>query len=119
MDTFVGDTPRIIIKTGIVLTGYDTLWIKFKRPDDTTGHWVATIHSTPTWLYYDCTPADLNMPGVWALEAHAHDPAAPGIPLVQLHGKPFNLDVAMPLPETTKPPTTAAPTTLAPTTLAP
>jgi hypothetical protein len=124
MDTFVGDTPRLVIKTGIDLSGYDTLLIKFRRPNHTSGFWTATIYPTNnTWMYYDLLPTDLNIPGMWALEAHAHDPALPGAVTAHLHGKPFNLDIAMPLTESSSPPTTMAPTTtittLSPTTLAP
>lgn len=123
MDTFVGDTPRLTIRTGIDLSGYDVLWIKFRRPNGTQGHWVATIHANTTWMYYDLDPTDLNMPGTWVLEAHAHEPTPPGAVTARLHGKPLNLEVIQPLAETSTVPTTLAPTTtittLAPTTLAP
>lgn len=112
METFVGDTPKIILKTRIDLSSYDVLWIKFKRPDRTTGHWVATQSGTDvTWMEYQLVEVDLDMPGDWVLQAHAHDSIAP---TAALHGKWVDLKVLSPLPETTTPPTTLAPTTLAP-----
>jgi len=107
METFVGDTIRIILQTGIDLTGYTTLWIKYKKPDLSTGHWVATKDGTEdTWMYYDTLETDLDMPGIWTIQAYAESS--------RLHGLWANFQVHQPIPDTTVPPTTLAPTTAGP-----
>lgn len=107
METFVGDTPNLILKTGIDLSGYAELYIKFKRPDGTYGKWTATQHGTnDTWMEYQLLETDLNQEGTWALQSNAKDTS------VDLHGKWVNLVVFTPINDTTVPPTTLAPTTI-------
>ncbi len=108
METFVGDTIELDVATGIDLSGYDDLIIKFRRPNDTEGFWDATLDpGDNTHMLYTTLPTDLNMVGTWAVQAHAHDVSA------HLHGKWVNFEVFGPGGETSTPPTTLGPTTLA------
>jgi hypothetical protein len=69
--TFVGDTLKLSLATGVDLSGYDTLEIAFQRPDGTTGVWTAAMDSTDhTQMAYTTSTTDLNMPGVWFVQAH-------------------------------------------------
>lgn len=108
METYVGDTIRISVETGIDLSGYATLQIKFGRPNRSIGIWPATIDPTDdSKMYYDTDVNDLNMEGKWILQANAKDGAT-----VDLHGQWVEVMVRDPFADTTTPPTTAAPTTL-------
>lgn len=110
METFVGDTIRISVETGIDLSGYGTLQIKFRRPNESIGIWSATIDPTDdSKMYYDTDETDLNMEGQWFLQANAKDA---GPPTADLHGQWVEVKVMEPFADTTSPPTTAAPTTL-------
>ncbi len=109
METFVGDTITLIVDAGIDLSGYDDLFIKFKRPNRSMGFWVATLDPLDnTRMSYTTDVNDFNMPGTWVLQAHVEDPN------VSLHGKWAELDVLEPLAETSTPPTTPGPTTPVP-----
>lgn len=109
METFVGDIIRILLDTNVVLTGL-SLGIKFRRPDGTVGFWVATIHPTiSTIMFYDTDTNDLDMFGVWQLQAYADNGAVRG------HGQIVDLIVHEPLTSRLTE-TTLAPTTLIPTT---
>lgn len=109
METYVGDTITIDVDAGIDLSGYTTLKIKFRRPNKSVGIWTATLDPTDnTHMYYVTDANDLNIPGVWTLQAHAEELG------IHLHGKWVNFTVLTPLAETTSPPTTAAPTTATP-----
>lgn len=109
METFVGDTIRITVQTGIDLSGYGTLQIKFKRPSGSIGIWPATIDpSDDENMYYETDVDDLDMEGEWHFQANAKD-AAPAV--VDLHGDWFKVYIKMPFGDTTTPPTTAPPTT--------
>jgi hypothetical protein len=109
METFVGDTVRIILKCGIDISGYTTLEIKFKRPDGTRGVWTSSLHATnDTWMEYVTSEADLDMLGIWAIQSHVEGGGS------VLHGKWVDFIVYNPIFETTIIPTTLAPTTAAP-----
>ena len=104
METFVGDTINIVLMTGIDLSDYIDLYIKFKRPDNTYGKWPATQSSeNDTWMEYLTSQSDLNIKGKWAIQAHATGGTN------RLHGKWINFQVLEPIADTTPPPTTAAP----------
>lgn len=108
METFVGDTIRFSVETGIDLSGYATLQIKFRRPNRSIGIWTATIDPTDdSKMYYDTGVDDLNADGQWFLQANAKDG-----PTVDLHGQWVEVKVMTPFGDTTTPPTTVAPTTL-------
>lgn len=109
MDTFVGDTIRINLNTGIDISGYSTLCIKYKKPDGTTGAWPATIDpSNSNKMYYDCETEDIDQSGEWAIQASVEEGAQ------QLNSRWVRFDVYNPIKEACA--TTLAPTTLAPTT---
>lgn len=118
METFVGDTIEINVETGIDLSSYATLQIKFRRPNMSMGIWAATIDpADDTRMYYETDETDLNMEGTWYLQANAKN----GAPAVDLHGQWVPIKVQTPFADTTSSPTTLAPTTvwttLAPTTV--
>lgn len=114
MHTYVGDTIKISLDTHIDLSGYATLQIKFRRPNRTIGKWTATIDPDDNEkMYYETAEADLNLPGMWSLQANAKNNPTNE----DLHGLWVLLDVKLPYGDTTTPPTTVAPTTLAPTTV--
>lgn len=94
METFVGDTIKVVLKTNIDLSGYIDLRMRFRRPDGTTGEWIATVSGTNnTWMEYTTVYADLNLPGIWAIEALAVDVAN----AITLHGKCVEFEVLMPI----------------------
>lgn len=82
METFVGDTIKIVLKTGIDLSLYGSLQIMFRRPDGSTGAWDATLSTDDDeWMEYSTLESDLDIPGTWALQSHVFDPG------IELHGK--------------------------------
>jgi len=108
METFVGDTIRITVQTGIDLSGYASLYIKFKRPNGTIGRWPAILDLEDNEnMYYDTDETDLDIEGDWYFQADAKN----AVPAVDLHGDWFKVSVKMPFADTTSPPTTAPPTT--------
>ena len=112
MATFVGDVIKLLLNTGETLTGYD-VYIKYCKPDGTTGKWRADICGTNAKVveYDTVIHTDLDQSGVWKLQAFSFS----GI-TVRTHGKKVDLVVEDPLRYYL---TTLAPTTLAPTTPAP
>ncbi len=71
METFVGDVVKIILSTGITLTGNTMLLIKYEKPNGVTGHWDAAIVSgAVTSLQYSTTTGDLDVPGTWKVQAY-------------------------------------------------
>lgn len=106
METFVGDTIIINLDTGIDLSGYAFLYIKFKRPNKSMGFWIAAMDAEVNHMVYTTLPTDLNMSGEWVVQAHVEDPG------IALHGLWAKFTVYDPLAETSTPPTTVAPTTL-------
>lgn len=92
METFIGDTIKIVLKTDIDLSGYSNLQIKFKRPDGTIGVWDASLSvDSDEWMEYNTLTTDLNAPGVWALQAYISYIG------IELHGKWDNLIVFTPI----------------------
>lgn len=93
-ETFVGDTPKLVLKTSIDISGYQALYIKFKRPDDVTGAFAANLSSTNNkWMEAQLGPTDLSVAGRWTLQAEVKD--NDGNPI--LHGKFVNLQVFDPI----------------------
>jgi hypothetical protein len=106
LETFVGDTVLLSVSTDIALSAYSAWIIKFRRPDGTTGYWTASIDPDDSnRMIYATSPTDLNMEGLWVLQAHVE-----GVDTA-LHGLWVGLRVHDPLPETTASPTSAGPTT--------
>lgn len=108
METFVNDTIRITINANIDLSGYATLNIRYRKPDGTTGCWVATISPTDNeQMFYDCDIDDLDQVGEWIIQGVALDGG------VKLTGTWCKLVVRDSLVEfcTSLSPTTVAPTT--------
>lgn len=107
METYVGDTLKLIINTGIDISGYSTLCIKYRKPDGTIGTWAATIDpSDNKKMIYTCDTEDLDQAGEWVVQASVEEGAQ------QLNGRWIRFDVHEPLREacgaTTVAPTTAS-----------
>jgi len=93
METFVGNTVKLILETGIDLTGYTTLRVRYIKPDKTYGSWIAALSPTDnTWLEYTTLITDLNIPGTWVVQAHVTDIGQ------ALHGKWADFMVYTPIP---------------------
>ena len=93
-ETFVGDTIKLILKTSLVLSGYEDFLIKYKKPDGTTGEFIAAISSEDTkWLEVTLDVNDLDQAGEWTLQACIKDDSE----AVILHGKFVNLMVKEPI----------------------
>ena len=108
METFVNDTPRITLDTGIDVYGYSTLQIRYRKPDGTTVCWDATLcAANDECLYYDVQLYELDKEGEWLVQGVALDTG------VRLTGLWCKINVHDPLANfcTTVPPTTAVPTT--------
>lgn len=59
------------IRTKVDLTGATQVLLKFKRPDDTTGQWIAAITDAATGrAEYDVQAGDLNQAGEWTFWSH-------------------------------------------------
>lgn len=81
METFVGDTVRIVLNTAMDISGYGTLKIRYRKPNGFTGSWTATVYpGTTESMMYECLETDLDIPGIWAVQAYI---AATGF---RLHG---------------------------------
>jgi hypothetical protein len=93
-ETFVGDTVKLVMKTTIDLSGYQALYILYRKPSGTAGYFAASLHSTNNyWMEATLNPTDLDIVGEWTLQAYVeeldHNPV--------LHGKKVNLTVLEPI----------------------
>jgi hypothetical protein len=71
MVTFVNDNVKIRIFTGIDISGYATLKMKYKKPDGTTGCWDAELCPLSNYyMLHSCTDDDLDVAGVWYIQAY-------------------------------------------------
>ena len=85
-EAFVGDTVILVVKSGIDLTdeAYDSVMIKYKKPDGTTGEFTATVSAeNDEWAETTLGVEDLDQPGEWVLQVCVKDDAD----TVILHGK--------------------------------
>jgi hypothetical protein len=93
-ETFVGDTVKVILKTSLSLVGYDNLYIKYKKPDGTTGQVAATVSpDNSQWLEATLLTTTLDQAGEWTIQAFIEDEDSGSI----LHGKFVNLLVKEPI----------------------
>lgn len=71
METFVGDTVRIVLDTKINILGYGTMQIRYRKPNGNTGGWVSSVYPGTTGsMYYTTSLTDLDIPGTWAVQAY-------------------------------------------------
>jgi len=111
METFVNDTPRLTLNTGIDVSGYATLQIRYRKPDGSTGCWPAIICTVDNkCIYYDTQIGDIDQEGKWLYQAVILDAG------VRLTGLWCTFQAHDPLRDFC---TTVAPTTVVPTTPAP
>lgn len=77
---YVGDVGTdIILDCGSPLSSATVLKILFKRPDKTTGEWVASsVPGNPNQLHYVLQTGDVAVPGVWILQAFVTMPGWSG-----------------------------------------
>jgi len=72
---------------GVVLTGALTKRIYYKKPDDSTGYWNATLSGTKD-LVYDVTNVENDQSGVWWIYGYVVSSAGK-----IYKGKPASLEV--------------------------
>lgn len=76
---------RIILTTGVNISGASVRQIKYKKPSGTTGNWTATeLDSGAGSIYYDLTGTELDELGTWTLWAYvmfSDGRSAPGEPV--------------------------------------
>ena len=105
MDTFVGDTIKITLETEVDLSSFDDLYIKYRKPDLTTGRWEATqCPVSDTCMYYTVDGTEIDISGDWAVQAYVTNTSQ------AFNGKWAQFKVLDPIH-------TPEPTTLAPTTV--
>ena len=112
METFVGDTVKIILNTYTDVSAFGTLRIYYRKPSGTTGYWTAAICPTDNnKIQRSVLTSYLDENGTWKVQAFVQQGTE------KYHGKWAEMKVYTPI--TTEPPTTAPPTTAPPTTLPP
>ena len=67
---FKGQTITISLDTSIDLSGY-TGYILYKKPNDVQSSWNADISGDT--VSYDITETDIDVAGVWEVQAYATD----------------------------------------------
>ena len=90
MEAFVGDSVKIILSTGVDLTAWTQLLIKYEKPDGTTGSWTPILEGT-TSMEFNTVTSTLDQRGTWRLQAFV------AFGLERLHGKWAELKVFAPL----------------------
>lgn len=112
METFVGDSVKLMLDTNQDLSGYSNLFIKYIRPDGTTGNWASSECPTNNnVMERTLDSGELDMVGTWIVQAYITEP-----PAERFNGIFARFRVLDNIDFTTMPPTTAPPTTLVPTT---
>jgi hypothetical protein len=92
METFVGDTLDIVLRTYIDTSIYDSKYIKYKKPSGVSGIWNAnTCGADNTCLRFTTNSNTLNEAGTWFLQAYVEHGSE------KLHGKWTQLKVLTPL----------------------
>ena len=90
METFVGDSVKITLSTGVDLTTATQMLIKYEKPDGTTGSWTPVL-SGDSSMEFNTMTSTLDQRGTWRLQAFAAFGAA------RLHGRWAELKVFGPL----------------------
>lgn len=67
---FKGQTITLQLDTDVDITGYDG-FILYEKPNSVTGEWEGTI--TDDTISYDITVDDIDVAGVWKVQAKATD----------------------------------------------
>lgn len=65
---FKGQTLTLSLDTDVDITGYDG-FIRYKKPNGVAGEWEGTI--IDDLVAYDITSADIDVAGVWYVQAKA------------------------------------------------
>lgn len=74
MEVFVYDTVTISLDTGIDVSGFSKLNVKYERPDGTTGCWDASLSPTDNnHVIADLDGDDLDMNGIWKVQAYIEE----------------------------------------------
>jgi hypothetical protein len=64
---YVNDSLTLTLDTNTDISGAATFRIYYKKPDNTTGYWVATRSGTT--LVYTAAPNIINKSGAWKVKA--------------------------------------------------
>jgi hypothetical protein len=68
VELFKGQDYRLILATGISLTGATAIKILYKKPNGTKGEWSGTVDVQN--IFYDITPANNDVEGVWTFQCY-------------------------------------------------
>ena len=83
---YLDEGVKIILNVGVDISASTVQKIKFKRPNGTSGEWVAKRESV-TSISYIIQTSDLNYAGIWKLQAYVETPGW------KLHGEEARLQV--------------------------
>jgi hypothetical protein len=53
------------------LSSADTIFIRYRKPDGSTGQWTATLNGTTNIQYTTTDADDLDVPGEWTFQGYA------------------------------------------------
>ena len=67
---FKGQTITLSLDTDIDITGFDG-YILYEKPNTVQGQWSGTVSSDT--VSYDITETDIDVAGVWKVQAYATD----------------------------------------------
>jgi len=67
---FKGQTITLALDTDVDLTGFDG-FIKYEKPNGVTGQWEGTV--TGDTVSYEIQEEDIDVAGVWKVQAKATD----------------------------------------------
>ena len=92
-EVFTGTTIKLKVTLAIKTEGAGVANILYKKPDGTTGAWVAAVANSATGLLeYTTLVADLDIPGTWKLNGQWLPTAPAGV----FTGKTVPLEVKSP-----------------------
>jgi hypothetical protein len=72
MATYVGDTPLIKYDCKETVTALSTMpKLNYRKPDGTTGSWVATLSTQ--YAQYQTVSGDIDVAGIWYVQPELSD----------------------------------------------
>ena len=70
METFVNDSTKLVLNTGMDISGYSTLKIKYKDPNGDTGEWTAALCPDSDLCMQVYLTGRIPTPGTWKAQAY-------------------------------------------------
>ncbi len=70
VEIFKGQSYRLELNSGIDLSGATLLKLLYVKPDAVEGFWPGTLDSDNTSIFYDVTPTNNDMSGVWKYQLY-------------------------------------------------